>query len=250
VNVPEAIAIAAAGFGAGTVNTVVGSGTLITFPVLLAFGYPPVQANVSNNVGLVPGGLAGTHGYRAELEGQRRRSLVLGSMSFVGSLIGATLLLTLPASAFKAIVPFFIAIALVLIVFQPWLSRRMEARRETHRPHGGPWTAAAILATGIYGGYFGAGQGIILLSVLSLALTDSLQRVNALKNVLATVANLVAAVIFVFAADIAWDVAALIAVGAVLGGVLGAQLARRLPPAAFRSIIVVVGIAAIVKLTA
>jgi uncharacterized membrane protein YfcA len=250
MTVPEAIAIAAAGFGAGTVNTVVGSGTLITFPVLLAFGYPPVQANVSNNVGLVPGGLAGTHGYRAELEGQRNRALFLGTMSFAGALIGATLLLTLPASAFKAIVPFFIAIALLLIVFQPWLTSRLEARRQTHRPHGGPWTAATILATGIYGGYFGAGQGIILLSVLSVALTESLQRVNALKNVLATVANLVAAVVFVFAADIAWDVAALIAVGAVLGGVLGAQLGRRLPPAAFRAIIVVVGIAAIVKLTA
>jgi len=250
MTVPEAIAIAAAGFGAGTVNTVVGSGTLITFPVLLAFGYAPVQANVSNTVGLVPGGLAGTHGYRAELEGQRRRSLLLGTMSFVGALIGAALLLTLPASAFKAIVPFFIASALVLIVLQPWLSRRLEARRRTHRPHGGPWTAAALFATGVYGGYFGAGQGILLLAILGLALTDSLQRVNALKNVLATVTNLVAAVVFVFAADIAWDVALLIAVGAVAGGVLGAQLGRRLPPAAFRAVIVVVGIAAIVKLTA
>ena len=247
---PEAIAIAAAGFGAGTVNTVVGSGTLITFPVLLAFGYAPVQANVSNTVGLVPGGLAGTHGYRAELEGQHRRALLLGSLSFVGSLAGAALLLTLPASTFKTIIPFFIAAAVLLIVFQPWLSRRLEARRQTHRPHGGPWTAAAVLATGVYGGYFGAGQGIVLLAVLSLALTDSLQRVNALKNVLATVANLVAAVVFVFAADVAWDAAALIAVGAILGGALGAQLGRRLPPAAFRAIIVVVGIAAIVKLTA
>ena len=246
----HALAIFAAGIAAGGINTLVGSGTLITFPVLLAFGYAPVQANVSNTVGLVPGGLAGTHGYRAELEGQRRRSLLLGTMSFVGALIGAALLLTLPASAFKAIVPFFIASALVLIVLQPWLSRRLEARRQTHRPHGGPWTAAALLATGVYGGYFGAGQGILLLAVLSLALTDSLQRVNALKNVLATVANVVAAVVFVFAADIAWDVALLIAVGAVVGGVLGAQLGRRLPPAAFRAVIVVVGIAAIVKLTA
>jgi hypothetical protein len=250
VTVPEAIAIAAAGFGAGTVNTVVGSGTLITFPVLLAFGYAPVQANVSNTIGLVPGGLSGTHGYRAELEGQGRRAVLLGTMSFVGALIGAALLLTLPASAFKAIVPFFIASALLLIVFQPWLSRRLEARRETHRPHGGPWTAAALLATGVYGGYFGAGQGILLLAILSLALTDSLQRVNALKNVLATVANLVAAVVFALAADVAWGVALLIAIGAVLGGVLGAQLGRRLPPTAFRAVIVVVGIAAIVKLTA
>jgi uncharacterized membrane protein YfcA len=231
------------------VNTVVGSGTLITFPVLLAFGYAPVQANVSNTIGLVPGGLSGTHGYRAELAGQRRRSVVLGTMSVVGALIGATLLLTLPAAAFKAIVPFFIASALLLIVFQPWLSRRLENRRQAHRPHGGPWTAAGLLATGVYGGYFGAGQGILLLAVLGLALTDSLQRVNALKNVLATLANVVAALVFTFAADVAWDVSLLLAIGSVLGGVLGAQLGRRLPPAAFRAVIAVVGIAAIVKLT-
>jgi uncharacterized membrane protein YfcA len=249
MSVPEAIAITAAGFGAGTVNTVVGSGTLITFPVLLAFGYAPVQANVSNTIGLVPGGLSGTHGYRAELAGQRRRSVVLGTMSVVGALIGATLLLTLPAAAFKAIVPFFIASALLLIVFQPWLSRRLENRRQAHRPHGGPWTAAGLLATGVYGGYFGAGQGILLLAVLGLALTDSLQRVNALKNVLATLANVVAALVFTFAADVAWDVSLLLAIGSVLGGVLGAQLGRRLPPAAFRAVIAVVGIAAIVKLT-
>jgi uncharacterized membrane protein YfcA len=186
MSVPEAIAIAAAGFGAGTVNTVVGSGTLISFPVLLAFGYAPVQANVSNTVGLVPGGLSGTHGYRSELEGQRRRSVVLGTASVAGALIGAALLLTLPASAFKTIVPFFIGCALVLIVLQPWLSTRLEARRRRHRPHGGPWTAAGLVATGMYGGYFGAGQGILLLAVLGLALADSLQRVNALKNVLAT----------------------------------------------------------------
>jgi uncharacterized membrane protein YfcA len=157
---------------------------------------------------------------------------------------------TVPASAFKAIVPFFIASALVLIVLQPWLSRRLEVRRQAHRPHGGPWTAAGLLATGIYGGYFGAGQGILLLALLSLALADSLQRVNALKNVLATVANFVAAVVFTFAADVAWDVALLIALGAIAGGVLGAQVGRRLPPTAFRAVIVVVGIAAIVKLTA
>src|SRR3954453_21094652 len=119
----QALAIVAAGFGAGTINTVVGSGTLLTFPVLLAFGYAPVQANVSNTVGLVPGGVSGTHGYREELSGQGRRSLVLGAATFTGAVIGAPLLLTLPASAFKAIVPFFIATALVLVVLQPRLSR-------------------------------------------------------------------------------------------------------------------------------
>jgi uncharacterized membrane protein YfcA len=250
MDLPEAIAIAAAGFGAGTVNTVVGSGTLITFPVLIAFGYPPVQANVSNTIGLVPGGLSGTHGYRAELEGQGRRSRVLGVASVVGAVVGAALLLTLPASAFKAIVPFFIAAAVVLIVLQPWLSAQVERRRQHHRPHGGPWTAAGLFAIGVYGGYFGAAQGILLLAVLGLAIAESLQRVNALKNVLATLTNLVAAAIFAVAADVDWGVALLIAVGSVLGGVLGAQIGRRLPPAAFRAVIVVVGVAAIVKLTA
>jgi uncharacterized membrane protein YfcA len=249
MDVPEAIAIAAAGFGAGTVNTVVGSGTLITFPVLIAFGYPPVQANVSNTIGLVPGGLSGTHGYRAELEGQGRRSRVLGVASVIGAVVGAALLLTLPASAFKAIVPFFIAIAVVLIVLQPWLLAQVE-KRQHHRPHGGPWTAAGLFAIGVYGGYFGAGQGILLLAVLGLAIAESLQRVNALKNVLATLTNLVAAVIFAVAADVDWRVALLIAVGSVLGGVLGAQIGRRLPPAALRAVIVVVGVVAIVKLTA
>jgi uncharacterized protein len=246
---PEAIAITAAGFAAGTVNIAVGSGTLITFPVLLAFGYAPVQANVSNTVGLVPGGLSGTHGYRAELEGQRRRSVVLGIASLTGALVGAALLLTLPASAFKTIVPFFIACAVVLIVLQPRLSARIEARRQRHRPHGGPWTIAGLFLTGVYGGYFGAGQGILLLAILGLALADSLQRVNALKNVLATLTNLVAAIVFVVAADVDWGVAGLIAAGSIVGGRVGAHAARRLPPAAFRGVIVVVGLAAIAKLT-
>ena len=166
-----------------------------------------------------------------------------------GALIGAALLLTLPASAFKTIVPFFIGCALVLIVLQPWLSTRLEARRRRHRPHGGPWTAAGLVATGMYGGYFGAGQGILLLAVLGLALADSLQRVNALKNVLATLTNVAAAIVFAFAADVDWGVALLIAVGSTVGGTVGAQLGRRLPPAVFRAAIVVVGLAAIAKLT-
>jgi len=249
MTVPEAIAITAAGFGAGTVNIVVGSGTLITFPVLLAFGYAPVQANVSNTVGLVPGGVSGTHGYRSELEGQGRRSLVFGAASMTGALIGAVLLLALPASAFKTIVPFFIAGAVVLIVIQPWLSARLEARRQHVRPHGGPWTIFGLVLTGMYGGYFGAAQGILLLAILGLALTDSLQRINALKNVLATLTNLVAAIIFAVAADVDWGVAALIAVGSIVGGRVGAHTARRLPPAAFRVVIVLVGLAAIAKLT-
>lgn len=243
----EGVAIAAAGLGAGTINTVVGSGTLLTFPVLLGFGYAPVQANVSNTIGLVPGGFSGTLGYREELSGQRRRSVFLGAATFVGAIIGATLLLTLPASAFKAIVPGFIACALVLVVAQPWLSKRLEARRSVH---GHWWTPIAVFAIGVYGGYFGAAQGILLLAVLGVSLSESLQRVNGLKNVLATLANLVAAVIFVFAADVDWAVAGLIAAGSIVGGQVGARVGRRLPPAALRALIVTVGTAAIVKLTA
>jgi uncharacterized membrane protein YfcA len=244
----EAVAIAAAGFGAGTINTVVGSGTLLTFPVLLGFGYAPVQANVSNTVGLVPGGVSGTYGYRAELRGQRRRATVLGTASALGAVLGAALLLTLPASAFKEIVPFFIACALVLIVLQPWITTRLEAYRRAHRGHGGPLTVAALFVIGTYGGYFGAAQGIMLLAVLGVALPESLQRINGLKNVLATLANLVAAVIFAFAADVDWGVALLIAAGSIVGGQVGARVGRRLPPAALRAAIVVVGIAAIAKL--
>jgi uncharacterized membrane protein YfcA len=247
MTVAEGVAIAAAGFGAGTINTVVGSGTLLTFPVLLGFGYAPVQANVSNTVGLVPGGVTGTHGYREELTGQGLRSLLLGAATVTGAVVGATLLLTLPASAFKAIVPAFIALALVLVVAQPWLASRLETRSGIH---GHAWTPFAVFAIGVYGGYFGAAQGILLLAVLGLSLAEPLQRVNALKNVLATLANLVGGVIFAVFADVDWGVAGLLAAGSLIGGVVGARVGRRLPPAALRGLIVVVGIAAIVKLTA
>ena len=246
---PEAIAIAAAGFGAGTINTVVGSGTLITFPVLVAFGYPPVQANVSNTVGLVPGGLSGTHGYRAELADQGGRARALGVGSAAGAILGATLLLALPAAAFRAIVPFFIACALVLILVQPWLAARL-AGRPRRSAHGGFATLAAVFAVAVYGGYFGAAQGILLLAVLGLAIPDALQRTNALKNVLATITNIVAAVVFALVADVAWGAAVLIALGSLAGGLAGARFARRIPTWALRALIVAVGATAIVHLTA
>ncbi len=170
----EAVAIAAAGFGAGVINTVVGSGTLLTFPVLLGFGYAPVTANVSNTIGLVPGGATGTYGYRAELAGRGRRAASMAVASIAGALLGATLLLTLPASAFAKVVPYLIGAALVLILVQPWLSARLEARRRAGGFHGAGWTPAALFAIGVYGGYFGAAQGILLLGVLSLGLTDTL----------------------------------------------------------------------------
>ena len=244
----EAVAIFAAGGAAGAINTIVGSGTLLTFPVLLGFGYSPITANVSNTIGLVPGSVSGAFGYRRELEGQRRRAVWLGLASLVGGITGAVLLLALPPSAFKKIVPAFIAAALVLIVLQPWLTRRLAGR------HAHPLAVRGLLplslfAVGVYGGYFGAAQGILLLGILALALPDTLQRINALKNVLAGLTNLVAGVVFVIAAQhVSWAVAALLAVGSALGAQVGARVGRRLPASALRALIVAVGIVAILKL--
>jgi hypothetical protein len=301
----QALAIFAAGLAAGTINTVVGSGTLITFPVLLAFGYPPVLANVSNNVGLVPGGFSGAYGYRAELAGQRRRLIRLGSASLCGGLVGAVLLLVLPAGAFKEIVPALIGIALVMVVFQPrlakWVAARQRSRsaeagtpagepaagpddagiamvtvgpggtdgpdggaagragavgviqpvtQQTVLQVGGPVLWVLVLLSGVYGGYFGAAQGVLLLGLMGVAFTDSLQRINAVKNMLAGLVNGIAALVFICVTHIDWGAAGLIAAGAIIGGQLGARVGRKLPPWALRVLIVCVGIAALVKLLA
>jgi uncharacterized membrane protein YfcA len=248
LSIGEVVAIALAGLAAGAINTLVGSGTLITFPVLLAFGYAPVTANVSNTIGLVPGSVSGAIGYRRELAGQRRRAMRLGSMSLAGGITGAVLLLVLPASAFKAIVPVFIAIALVLTVLQPRLSASL-LRREIDLEQGGSlFTPVAVYLTGVYGGYFGAAQGILLLAILGVALAQSLQRTNALKNVLAGLTNGVAGLYFVFAAHVDWAPAGIIALTSIVGAQLGARYGRRLPPEALRVVIVVVGVFAIVRL--
>jgi uncharacterized membrane protein YfcA len=285
----QALAIFAAGLAAGTINTVVGSGTLITFPTLLAFGYPPVLANVSNNVGLVPGVASGVHGYRAELAGQRRRIIRLGSASLCGGLVGAILLLVLPAGAFKAIVPVLIGISLVMVVFQPRLSKWVAGRQrgqavpaadpggddgtdgtpgappaggpvavgvvapvsqDTALQVGGPVLWMLVFLSGVYGGYFGAAQGVLLIGLMGVAFTDSMQRINAVKNVLAGLVNGIAAVVFVLATHIDWGVAGLIAAGAILGGQIGARIGRKLPPWGLRVLIICVGVAALVKLLA
>jgi uncharacterized protein len=209
-----------------------------------------VTANVSNTIGLVPGSVSGAVGYRRELVGQRPRAIRLGIASALGGVTGAVLLLVLPPSAFKAIVPVFIAIALVLVVVQPRLNRLLAARRVRPRHEGGWVTPVAVYATGIYGGYFGAAQGILLLGILGVALPQDLHRTNALKNVLAGLVNAIAGVYFVFAAHVAWGPAAVIAVASIAGGQLGAHYGRRLPPAALRALIVVVGATAIVHLLA
>ena len=247
----EVAAIALAGLGAGSINTLVGSGTLITFPVLLAFGYAPVTANVSNTIGLVPGSVSGAVGYRRELQGQRARARRLGSASVLGGLTGAALLLVLPAAAFAAIVPAFIALALVLTVLQPriaaWLAHRQI---DLERRRAGVLTFLGIYLTGVYGGYFGAAQGIMLLAILGVALPQDLQRTNALKNVLAGLVNAVAGLYFILFAHVVWEAAAIIAGSSVVGAQLAARYGRRLPDRALRAVIVVVGMSAIVRLVA
>lgn len=245
----EALAIAIAGLGAGAINAVVGSGTLITFPTLIALGYPPVLANVSNTVGLAPGSAAAAWAYRRELAGQGARLRRLCVFSTIGAIAGALLLLTLPAGAFKAIVPALIGLALVLVIFQPRLNATLAARRE--RPHhGGPVLALGVLATGIYGGYFGAAQGVLLMGLLGTLLAEDLQVLNGVKNVLALTANGVAALVFLGLEDIDWKIAGLIAVGSILGAFGGASIARRLRPSVLRGIIVTIGTVAIVRLLA
>ncbi len=249
MSVLEALAIVGAGLVAGTINTIVGSGSLITFPTLLAFGFSPVVANVSNSVGLVAGSLSGSFAYRSELRGQRPRLLVLGTAALGGGATGAVLLLALPGSVFRHVVPVLILVACVLVALQPRLSARLALRE--HRPtHGGAVLFVTVFLTGVYGGYFGAAQGVILLALLGIFLTDHLQRLNATKNVLALVVNAVAGIIFIVFAHVAWEAAGLLAAGSVVGGQLGGTLGRRLPAPLLRGIIVVVGVIAAIALLA
>src|SRR5664280_622436 len=242
-----ALAIFAAGLGAGTVNVIVGSGSLITFPTLLALGYPPVLANVSNNVGLVPGSVSAVHAYRHELIGQRSRLLTLGPASLAGGITGAVVLIALPHSVFKAAVPVLVLLAAVLMALQPRLTSWLAARGERH-VHGGAPLVVGVFLTGIYGGYFGAAQGVILMSLLAIFIDDDLQRLNGTKNALALVVNGVAGVVFILVAHIDWAVVALIAAGSVIGGQLGGHYGRRLPTAVLRACVVVVGVSVSVVL--
>jgi uncharacterized membrane protein YfcA len=247
----EVVAILLAGVAAGTINTIVGSGTLITFPTLLAFGVPPVTANVSNTVGLVPGTLSGAVGYRAELTGQRSRLLRLGPASLIGAVLGAGLLLWLPSEAFDAIVPALVGLGVLLVVLGPRITAIVAARHEASGglpQNGAPWVWPAVAGLGVYGGYFGAAQGVLLMAVLGIGVDDDLQRLNATKNVLALVVNTASAVIFIAVADVDWAIAGLIAAGSVVGGQLGARVGRRLSPAVLRGVIVVVGLTALVFL--
>lgn len=260
-----------AGTGAGTINTIVGSGTLITFPTLVSLGVPPVTATMSNAVGLVPAGVTGSIGYRRELAGQRRRLLILAPASFIGALTGAYLLLHLPEDAFITVVPWLLILALLLVVIQPFIQQWLRRKRAAERPHepASPSTVAthmsealprrrvvqvsiivSIYLCGVYGGYFAAAQGILIIGILGILLPDSLQRLNGTKIVLTLVVNVVAASAYAIVgfARIDWTAAGLIAAGSLLGGVIGASIGRRLPPVMLRAFIIVLGVTAIYNL--
>jgi uncharacterized protein len=251
----EMLAVAAAGFAAGGINSVVGSGTLVSFPVLLAVGLPPVPATISNSLGLILGNLSGSIGYRRELRGRRPLLLRLVPASVLGALTGAFLLLHLPASAFEAVVPVLIGIAVVLVAVQPVLQRSLPARSGTDSttPVRGRRLAALFAgayATGAYGGYFAASQGVLQIGIFGLLLRESLQRLNAIKNVLTLTVNTVAAGAYVVVATdrVDWAAAGLLATGSLVGGAVGARYGRRLPSAVLRTAIVVLGLVAIVVL--
>ncbi|RII18604.1 hypothetical protein DSC45_11855 [Streptomyces sp. YIM 130001] len=248
----DIIAVLAAGAGAGAINTLVGSGTLITFPVLLAVGLPPVTATVSNGLGLLPGILGGVFGYRRELRGQGARIRRLGGLVLAGGLCGAVLLLTLPAEAFETIVPVLVGLALVLVVLQPRISKAVQRHRArngtTARADGGWPLAVGLFLASVYGGYFTAAQGILYIALMGMLLDDDLQRLNAVKNVLAALVNFVAAVFFLFAAHFEWQVVLLLAAGSLTGGLLSGTYGRRLPAWALRTLVVIVGSVALVQL--
>jgi hypothetical protein len=250
------VAVLAAGLAAGGINAVVGSGTLVSFPVLLAVGIPPVPATISNSLGLVAGNASGAFGYRRELRGQGRRLLTLLPASILGGLTGAFLLLHLPASTFEAVVPVLIGLAVVLVAVQPVVQRALGRRRSPDdvEQHVGPARTAALFGgaylTGTYGGYFAASQGVLQIGIFGLLLREPLQRLNAIKNVLTLGVNAVAALTYVVVATdrVDWRAAGLVAGGSLVGGYLGSTFGRRLPAPVLRTAIVLLGLVAIAVL--
>ena len=273
----EIVLILLAGVGAGAINAAVGSGTLITFPALVAFGVPPVSATMSNALGLIPGNIASSFGYREEIRGQGKRLLKLLPASLLGSLVGAYLLLHLPEDTFESVVPVLILVALVLVIGQPMLQRALKRKKlkESQEQPGVPAgtdpgavatassdgvaplapgraavVALIVFLTAIYGGYFAAAQGIILVGLLGLVLSDSIQRINGAKNILVLVVNITSATVYTIVGfdRISWQSVLLIAIGSLVGGYAGARVSRRLSPVLLRTVIVVLGLVAFFRI--
>jgi uncharacterized protein len=257
VPLSHAIVIVFAGLGAGAINAIVGSGTLITFPTLVAMGYPPVTSTMSNAVGLVAGSVSGTWGYRRELRGQWNRLRWQVPASLIGAGLGAWLLLHLPEQVFADVVPVLLIVALILVVIGPWmqvLARGRAAQAGRPADHVSPRRMNALVAStfaiGVYGGYFTAAQGILLVGAMGALLPESVQRMTAAKNLITLLVNIVAALAYTLVAfdRISWPVAGLVAVGSLIGGWLGAHYGRRLSPNALRAAIVVVGLVGLYRL--
>jgi len=242
------IVLTLVGLLAGVINSVVGSASLVTFPALIAIGYPPVVANITNNIGVLPANIAGALSYRAYFSGEWKKLGVFAALSAIGGLAGALLLLRMPADAFRFIVPFLIVMALLLVIFGPavkaWVLKR-SADAERPRTERSPLLLATVGAAGVYGGYFGAAQGVILLSTFSLGLNGGLQRANAYKNAITSAGNIAAVVVFIAIGHIAWGAAAVLAVTSFIGGLIGGRYGQKLPENAYRVIIVVVGLCAL-----
>jgi uncharacterized protein len=257
VPLSQAILIVLAAVGAGAINAIVGSGTLITFPTLVAMGYPPVTSTMSNAVGLVAGNITSTWAYRRELRGQWSRLRWQIPASLIGAVLGAWLLLHLPATVFAKVVPVLLIVALILVVIGPrvqaWAQQRAEAEGRSVddvSPRRLTALVASTFAIGVYGGYFTAAQGILLVGVMGALLPESVQRMNAAKNLLTLLVNVVAALAYTLVAfnRIDWPAAGLIAIGSLFGGWLGARYGRRLSPNALRAAIVVVGLIGVYRL--
>jgi uncharacterized protein len=247
----EHLAIIGTGLGAGLLTSTVGVASLLSFPVLVALGIPPVVANASNTVGLIPAGIGGSLGYRRELREQPKVTWFVVVTCAVGSVGGAVLLLALPSAVFESIVPWLILFTCLLVGAQPWISRWLRSRKPAdHGPRTAPSPTTTFFAalTGVYGGYFGAGSGVMMMAVLSLGLDLELRIVNALKTLAILAANVVAGLIFVFVADLDYTAVGLLAAGSLIGGYTGSHLGRLLPPTLLRILVVLAGITAAVTM--
>ena len=250
---PDQLAILAAGLGAGVLTSTVGVASLVSFPVLVALGIPPVVANASNTVGLIPAGLSGSFGYRAELREHPKVTWAVIISCSVGAVAGAALLLGLAPGVFEAVVPWLILFTCLLVGAQPWITGWLRRQHDEMHPVEprtmmSPVTAVFATLTGVYGGYFGAGSGVMMVAVLGLGLDLDFRVVNGLKTLAVLSANLIAGFIFVFVADLDWTAVGLLALGSVFGGYLGARVGRKLPPTLFRVLIVAAGITAAVAM--